>query len=62
MMFYVVFLYQKTKYSCYTKKCPIKNRRTLNAAEYGITMGKLAKTASALLALTPLNARLCVIS
>jgi hypothetical protein len=34
----------------------------LNDAEYGIPMGKFAKMASALLALTPLNARLCVIS
>src|ERR1700733_6695789 len=39
-----------------------KTVHTLNDAEYGTPIGKFAKMASALLALTPLNARLCVIS
>jgi hypothetical protein len=44
------------------KKASRSTLRTLNAAQYGIPMGKLANTANALFALTPLNARLCVIS
>lgn len=60
MMFNVVFL-RRTKVTI-VLSFEGRNTSTLNAAEYGIPIGKLAKTASALLALTPLNARLCVIS
>ena len=65
MMLYVVFLRivdQDGKLVHFINNRGDNYFSILNAAEYGTPIGKSAKIANTLLALTPLNARLCVIS